>query len=439
MGALVLQALEPAVLESSLQVAPDGEAERRQGPPQGTSRLERAQYAVARAARQYHAVEPENRLVARTLERQWEETLAEAKRLQGDYARFLAGQPTTFSSAERDAMRRLASDLPALWRAPGTTEAERQAISRQLVDHVVVTVHGKSAQGTVHVHWGGGHRTEATLICPVARVEQLRYSPQVLARVAALYAQGADRSTMAQTLPRAGWRPAKRTTTFSALMVGRWRARHGRRYVPPVQAATLTREAHAWTVQDLEQRVGSPEEALYAGLRHGRLTARHVPTASHPRGVIGADASELDRLRTLRKTPRTWSPPLPIVGPGADGAIVEKCGLQACHKTCERLLGICFTSKRGLAQCLKGFDFLLTLLAPLCIGGALSLGLALLGIDEDPALCHAAIRRPQAARAIPFLQRRHGRRLRLGQNLLGLGQGRRDPSDPLEVGLGQLL
>ena len=142
-------------------------------------------------------------------------------------------------------------------------------------------------------------------------MEQLSYYPQLLARAAALYAQGADRPTIAQTLNSEGWRPAKRTTTFSALMVGRLLARQGLRYVPPVPAAALTREMHAWTLQELEQLLGIPEETLYAWRCQGRLTARQVTTAAHPRWLIWADAGELDRLRTLRNTPRTWKRPAP--------------------------------------------------------------------------------------------------------------------------------
>ena len=62
-GALVLQALEHAALEISLQVAADVEAERHQVHQQWTSRLERAQYAVEHASRQYNAVEPKSRLI----------------------------------------------------------------------------------------------------------------------------------------------------------------------------------------------------------------------------------------------------------------------------------------------------------------------------------------------------------------------------------------
>jgi hypothetical protein len=68
------------------------EQERAEVPRLWQHRRERATYAAERARRQYDAVEPENRLVARTLERQWEEQLA-AKQLEEAYHRFLREQP----------------------------------------------------------------------------------------------------------------------------------------------------------------------------------------------------------------------------------------------------------------------------------------------------------------------------------------------------------
>jgi len=171
-SALVLQALEPAALEVSLQVAADVEAQRHTLQQHWQQRLERAQYAVERADRQYRAVEPENRLVARTLERQWEEALAAQEALHADYRRFLVDQPMTLSAPEREAIRRLAQDIPALWQASSTTVADRQAIIRQLVERVVVTLQGESEKVDVVVHWMGGHQSPATMIRPVARLEQ---------------------------------------------------------------------------------------------------------------------------------------------------------------------------------------------------------------------------------------------------------------------------
>ena len=107
----MLQALEPAALELSLQVAADVEVERQRLQQQWQQRLERVRYEAERACRQYNAVEPENRFVARTLERQWEAALAAEATVQAEYARFLAQQPVPLSAQEREAIRLSSSRL----------------------------------------------------------------------------------------------------------------------------------------------------------------------------------------------------------------------------------------------------------------------------------------------------------------------------------------
>ena len=145
---------------------------------------------VDRAFRQYDAVEPENRLVARTLEKQWEEALGAQATLEVEHDRFLVEQPETLGEAERDAIRRLAADVPALWRASSTTPADRQAIVRQLVERVIVTVQGESEKVDVEVHWFGGHATAVTVVRPVARLDQLSYFEPLMARVTELHSEG---------------------------------------------------------------------------------------------------------------------------------------------------------------------------------------------------------------------------------------------------------
>jgi hypothetical protein len=103
---LVLQALEPAALARSLQVAADVEAERHRLLQHWHQRLERARYDVERAWRQDNAVEPENRFVARMLERQWEAALAAEATVQAEYTRFLAQQPVPLAAQAQEAMRR---------------------------------------------------------------------------------------------------------------------------------------------------------------------------------------------------------------------------------------------------------------------------------------------------------------------------------------------
>src|SRR5207342_1331710 len=134
---LILQALEPAALEASLAVAADLQAERAALEQQWRQRLERAQYQVDQARRRYASTEPENRLVARTLERDWEMVLSEPVRLTADYERFRRERPQSPGPAEIAAIRQLTNDLPALWQAPTTTSEERQTIVRLLLERVL--------------------------------------------------------------------------------------------------------------------------------------------------------------------------------------------------------------------------------------------------------------------------------------------------------------
>ena len=296
----VLHALEPVALEISLQVAEEVEAERRQLYHHWQQRLERAHYQVERAARQYQTVEPEHRLVARTLERQWEAALATEAALQADYERFLAEQPVTLSAEKQAAIRRLASDIPALWHASTTTAADRQAIIRQLVERVIVTVQGDSEQVEVQIHWFGGQGTQATLTRPVARVAQLSYYPPLMARVAALHAAGYQATAIAGLLNAEGWHPPKRCETFHGARVQSLLARLGLRSQRRTPAVTVSREANEWTLAELSHQLDVPQPTLYRWLCRGILKARQVTQQSHPLWLIQADTTELERLRSRR-------------------------------------------------------------------------------------------------------------------------------------------
>lgn len=306
---LIFQALEPAALEISLQVAEDLEAERSRHRAHWQQRLDRAAYEAQRAERQYQAVEPENRLVVRTLERQWEEALQAEAKLKGDYERFLSTEPSPLTVDERERIRSLAADIPALWQAPTTTDAERQAIVRQLVERVIVTVLDDSEQVTMEVHWAGGHRTRSRLIRPVARLEQLSYYPELLARVAALHEQGVGCRDIARQLNAEGWRPAKRRATFNAPMVSNLLARQGLRSGSPKQrhTADLPHAPDEWLLADLAFELDMPSVTLFSWIRKGWVRARKVHQSGRTLWLIWADSAECERLRARREAPQRWS------------------------------------------------------------------------------------------------------------------------------------
>ena len=172
-------------------------------------RLERADFAADRARRQYQLAEPENRLVARQLEKDWEAALAERQRLGEEYDRFTASRPRALTPAERAQIRALAADIPAIWHAPTTTDADRKQLIRHLVEQVRVTVAGTSEKVDVQVVWAGGHRTTAQISRPVACLTQLSYYPQLAQRARELADGRADpsRRSPASSTPRASARP----------------------------------------------------------------------------------------------------------------------------------------------------------------------------------------------------------------------------------------
>jgi DNA invertase Pin-like site-specific DNA recombinase len=129
----ILAALRPAALEASLTAAAEVEDRRRQLTQHWQQRLERARYEADPAARQYHVCEAENRLVACSLERRWDEALQEVQRLEAEYDRFLRSQPRVPGDADRAQIRRpLVDSQPS--KAPTAIAAEviRVVLSRMM-------------------------------------------------------------------------------------------------------------------------------------------------------------------------------------------------------------------------------------------------------------------------------------------------------------------
>jgi DNA invertase Pin-like site-specific DNA recombinase len=218
-GRQVLRALEPASLELSLQALHQIEHERQRLHSHWQKRLERAAYEAARAERQYQAVEPENRLVARSLEQRWEEALRAQQALQEEHDRFAREQPQQVSAAESARIRALASDIPALWHAPQTTAADRKEIVRLLVERVVVQVRADSERTQVEIAWRAGLSTKHTVDRAVSRYESLSDYRQMLARVEQLRRDGLTIAQVAKRLNEEGYRTPRSRKGYTSTSV----------------------------------------------------------------------------------------------------------------------------------------------------------------------------------------------------------------------------
>jgi len=304
----VLAAVAPAALELSLQAAAHIEQERADLTRLRQQQVERATYAAERAGRQYHAVEPENRLVARRLEREWEdEREGEERRVALRHAeeeseRFVQTPPRGLTAEEREAIRQLAADIAALWHAPTTTPAERKALIGHVVQRVLVAVQGERERVLLTIDWVGGARTDGKLVRPVARLEHLSYYPQLCARVRELAADGLSSAAIAQRLNAEGDRPPKRREHFGAQGVQDLFQRLGARTkasrrVAPAQGLLGSDE---WGLRELAQAIGMPYVTLYNWRGRGWVTARRDAQAPH-RWILWADAAEVERLRQLHR------------------------------------------------------------------------------------------------------------------------------------------
>jgi DNA invertase Pin-like site-specific DNA recombinase len=295
-----LAAVAPAALEVSLSAAAQAEAERSTMDTLWRQRVERARYAADRARRQYQLAEPENRLVARQLEKDWEATLVDADRLDHEYQRFRDSRPVTLSPAERDAIRALAAHLPAVWLAGTTTVEDRKQILRTVIEKITVAVVGDSERVDVTIRWAGGHQTTGQAVRPVARMDQLSYFPRLLARITELAEAGQTTRQIADRLNAEGFRPAKRTTRFGPAQILTLINQHGLR-LPAARRGPAPPELgeHEWTVTQLASALGMPTATVYNWIYRGWLTGRR--TGDH--WIITADQHELQRLRERRDRP----------------------------------------------------------------------------------------------------------------------------------------
>ena len=116
----IFKVLEPGSLELCLAATDDLERERQRLDEHWRQRLERAAHQAQRAARQFQVVEPENRLVARTLEKNWEAALREEEQLKHEYETHRRASPVQMTEEQRVMVRQLSQDIPAIWNATTT-------------------------------------------------------------------------------------------------------------------------------------------------------------------------------------------------------------------------------------------------------------------------------------------------------------------------------
>ena len=294
----VFKALEPAALEISLQVANDIEQEQKRLTEHWQQKLEEAKFNTERAYRQYNAVEPENRLVARTLEGKWEETLAEEEQLKIEFEKFSTQQRQVLAQQEQEYIRALAQDIPAIWSADTTTQEDRQQIVRLLIDEILVTVINNSEEVALEIAWQGGHATMMTITRPVAHFNQLSCYDELLKRIKTLYQQGKSKADIALILNNEQWPTPRKGSQYTVKTVGKLLTRMGIETVTGIWrfAEEIPHEEDEWTVSELSHKIGFAPNTIQQWAKEGKVDGRKVEIRGFQVWLIKANKAEIAKL-----------------------------------------------------------------------------------------------------------------------------------------------
>ncbi len=246
----------------------------------GRLQVERLRYQAALAERQFHRIDPDNRLVAAELERRWELALRELRQAEDALARHRAARakPEALSAEDRARFLTLGPQLPALWRQPDMTRERKKALLRSLIDKVVLR---RMAAGRISIRivWRGGEISALEIEVAVYTHRVLARGVEMEARLLALARQGADDATIAAQLTREGYRSARcdhvsadtvRHIRHQHRVLRDWRRAHPRHvpgWLTMAELARRLRVSRDW----LERRIRNGTIAIARGAASGRL------------------------------------------------------------------------------------------------------------------------------------------------------------------------
>ena len=229
-GAL-LAALTPAGVKAALRAAEALEADHDAALAQWRLQIERARYEAQRAERRYRQVEPEHRLVARGLERDWEKALGALAEAQAELSLRERQRPRTLTDQERAQLLALGSDLGRVWSAPSTSDRDRKQLLRTLIEEVILDLAREQRRATLTLRWRGGALTELAVPLPKPQ-PAIRTDEDTIALIERLAAHYDD-GKIAGILNRQGRRSATGERFTTIIVGGLRRYRNIPAYKPP--------------------------------------------------------------------------------------------------------------------------------------------------------------------------------------------------------------
>ncbi len=296
-----LEAVTPAAVEATMLSLQQLQANHDAALSQWRLEVERARYEAERAERRYRAVEPENRLVARGLETEWENRLRDLAAAETELRRREQQRPNPISPEQLKHIQMLGSDIRQVWTAPAITNRDRKELLRTLLEEVILNL--KRAEGHAHLtlRWRGGAIT--VLDVPVPRFKPMgprtdEDTISLLRRLATLYPD----EVIAGILNRQD----RKTATgerFTANQVGSLRRY---RNIPRFQPSADPPTGELVSIRKAAQILGMNTSSIHRWLADGFIAGEQV-TPGAPWQIRICD--EL-RARIVQQAPAEYLPML---------------------------------------------------------------------------------------------------------------------------------
>lgn len=266
-----LDTVNPAGIDAALVAENNIQADHETALAQWRLQVERARYGAQRAERRYRAVEPENRLVARTLEAEWEHRLTELAAAEAELSRRERERPGPITDEQRKRIRLLGNDLNRVWQAPTTTDRDRKELLRTLLEEVNVKVDRAKSKADLILRWRGGAISELEVALRVYKSPPIRTDDDTIELVRRLAVHYPD-AMIAGILNRQGRRTA-RGDRFTANKVGNLR-----RYwkIPRFDPKSVPSEGELVTVQKAAEMLGVAPSTVHRWLADGFIAGEQI-------------------------------------------------------------------------------------------------------------------------------------------------------------------
>ena len=270
-----LAALAPAGLQACLTAAEQLETGVDTALTQWRREVERARYQASKAERRYLAVDPDNRLVARGLEADWERALRTLTDADAELTRREAQRPKTLTPQEKTAILALGEDVAAVWDAATTTDRDRKELLRTLLDEAIISVDRAAKRAELTLRWRGGALSELAVALPRQAPPTIRTSEDTLALVRRLAVHQPD-AAIAGILNRQG-RTSARGQAFTASIVSSLRT-HWK--IPCYQPDTEQTDTEPASIIQAARELGVVPSTVHRWINDGFIPAEQTTTGA---------------------------------------------------------------------------------------------------------------------------------------------------------------